>query len=85
MDNDSDEGGNEADEQLPQPPSMPRHKFSSDEEAAMEAAVEIAVLLSHSNSKNAETLYKSVVTDNYEKLAATAAIVRAEMSKGGAL
>jgi len=70
---------------LSQAPSKHHHKFSPDDEAAMEAAVEIALLLSHSNNKNAETLFKSVLTDNYEKLSATAVTIRSEMSKGGAL
>lgn len=51
----------------------------------MEAAVEIAVLLSHSNNKNAQILFNSVLTDNYEKLSATAATIRSEISNQGTL
>lgn len=66
-------------------PSRHHHKFSPDDEAAMEAAVEIAVLLSHSNNKNAQILFNSVLTDNYEKLSATAATIRSEISNQGTL
>jgi hypothetical protein len=53
-------------------------KFSPDDEAAIEAAVEIALLLSSSSKKNAETLVKTVLTDNFHLLSATAATIRAE-------
>ncbi len=57
-------------------------KFSPDDEAAIEAAVEIALLLSHSSQKNAEILVKTVLTDNFNLLSSTAATIRAETLSG---
>ncbi len=57
-------------------------KFSPDDQAAIEAAVEIALLLSNSSQKNAETLVKTVLTDNFNLLSSTAAIIRAETLRG---
>lgn len=58
-------------------------KFSPDDEAAIEAAVEIALLLSNSSQKHAETLVRTVLTDNFSLLSATAATIRAETINNG--
>lgn len=64
--------------------SRPSHrKFSPDDEAAIEAAVEIALLLSNSSQKHAETLVRTVLTDNFSLLSATAATIRAETTSNG--
>ena len=57
-------------------------KFSPDDEAAIEAAVEIALLLSNSNKRNAEILVKTVLTDNFNLLSSTAATIRSETLAG---